>query len=96
MLCAGDCRVRNWLGVDGKENATSPASSLGCSKKTADTMLNNFLAFEVFDSICAESKLMAIVDILRCEQGNRAIAEIQFADYIYPAIDQVRPTQNPI
>ncbi|GAB4835102.1 hypothetical protein Ancab_000010 [Ancistrocladus abbreviatus] len=24
-----------------------------------------------------------------CEQGNRAIAEIQFADYIYPAFDQI-------
>lgn len=24
-------------------------------------------------------------------QDNRAIAEIQFADYIYPAFDQVKP-----
>ena len=27
-----------------------------------------------------------------CVQGNRAIAEIQFADYIYPALDQVKVT----
>lgn len=26
--------------------------------------------------------------------GHTAIAEIQFADYIYPAFDQVRPTNT--
>lgn len=31
-------------------------------------------------------------------QGNRAIAEIQFADYIFPAFDQVcpRPSFSPL
>jgi hypothetical protein len=27
---------------------------------------------------------------LCCEQGNRAIAELQFPHYIFPALDQVR------
>jgi hypothetical protein len=29
------------------------------------------------------------------EQGNRAIAEIQFADYIFPVLDQVRLALSP-
>jgi hypothetical protein len=57
--------------------------SLFCpiSFNTSEMLLPRQILTEIFWLVCF---------LFSCLQGNRAIAEIQFADYIYPAFDQVK------
>lgn len=85
FLFTGNCWLWYWFGSNG-ENFS----------------LNRYVAFIVVASILPSLSfsfpplrhlypahfLMAFLMLYCLHQGNRAVAEIQFADYIYPAFDQ--------